>query len=116
MRHVDIGVADPAVLDIDGDVVRTGLSPLDAEGGELSARVGGGVGVYVGHGGYLDPVSSVSALPLTAAFFRRTPYSAVIALASKLIWIIWTPISGGPWDSWFTGAPGALPAATESAP
>jgi hypothetical protein len=34
-------------------------------------------------------------------------YSAVIALASELMWIIWTPILGAAMDSWFTGASGA---------
>ncbi|WP_156766870.1 hypothetical protein [Mycobacterium sp. E796] len=34
-------------------------------------------------------------------------YAAVIALASELMWIIWTPLLGAAMDSWFTGAPGA---------
>ena len=41
---VDVGVADPAGIDLDAHVTRADLAALDGGGRESRARLGGGVG------------------------------------------------------------------------
>src|SRR5665647_2061052 len=50
---VDVGVADAGVLDLDEDVVRADVAPLDGRRGQRSCRGGGGVGV---NGEHASPV------------------------------------------------------------
>jgi hypothetical protein len=75
---VDVGVADAGVLDLDEDVVRADVPPLDGGGSEGLAGGGGGVGVDVHGRGLLGlvgqgrPATAAIALVSTERLLPRT--------------------------------------------